>query len=263
MTEIATNGVAGIEHAASDPTSTDPTSTDPTSTEATPRVPRRRLAIGTDGSVAGGDTADHLGVALRYACRMASQMEPLLDIGQLQWLSTLRGTSFTARVGHVAGDVTVTADVGEVAESLPVGAKHVSVDADGAHAAIRKGLQMVHHGLEADWCAIITWDQRIVGAILPESGRRGVDVRTVLPEVGLRALALLGSLDESCHDTAVVLEYASGSMLVAAVEGDVLFAFADTFDTAIAGGVIDRVRAALAPHDLDLVWTWGDIWATP
>lgn len=222
------------------------------------RVPRRRIAIGSDGSVTGDDAADHLGAALRYACRMAGQIEPLLDLGPLQWLTTVSGTSVTARVGRSAGDFTVTAEVEERQARAPL---PMSVDAGGAHVAIKKCLHRVRDDLEAEWCAVITSDNRVVGALLPDAGRATTDVRAVLAEVGLRALAVLGSLDESYRETAVVLEYAGGSLMLAAVEGDVLFAAADKFDTAIAARLIDEVRSVLAPHDLDLVWTWGESWA--
>jgi hypothetical protein len=189
---------------------------------------------------------------------MAGQIEPLLDLGALQWLTTVSGTAVTARVGQSAGDFTVTAEVEEREARTPMAA---SVDAGGAHAALRKCLLRVRDDLEAEWCAVMTWDKRVVGALLPDAGRAAVDVRAVLPEVGLRALAVLGSLDEAYRETAVVLEYARGSLMLVAIEGDVLFAAADKFDTAIAVRVIDRVRSVLAPHDLDLVWTWGEDWA--
>ena len=225
---------------------------------APPRVPRRRLAIAGDGSVTGDAASDQLGATLRYACRMASQIEPLLEIGPLQWLSTLSGTAVTARVGQNAGGVTLTAEIEERAARTPLSVP--STDPDGAHAAIRKCLRRVRDGLDAEWGAVITWDKRLAGAFLPEAGSKRTGVREVLSEVGLRALAVVGSLDESYRETAVLLEYRQGSLLVVAVEGDVVFAFADRFDKSIAGPVIDGVRAALAPHDLDLVWTWGESW---
>lgn len=229
-----------------------------TSNIAPPRVPRRRIAIASDGSVTGDDAPHQLGAALRYACRMAGQIEPLLDIGPLQWLTTLSGPAVTARVGRSAGDIMLTAEVEERGTRQPV---PVSAAAGGAHTAIRKCLRRVRDDLYADWSAIITWDKRIVGALLPEGSRTGsIDVGAVLPEVGLRLLAVLASLDETTRETAVVLEYRGGSLLVAAIEGDVLFAFADKFDNALAMPTIDRVRSVLAPHDLDLVWTWGESW---
>ena len=222
------------------------------------RVSRRRIAIASDGSVTGDEAPDQLGAALRYACRMAGQVQPLLDIGPLQWLTTVGGTALTARVGGAEGEMTVVAEVEEREIRDPV---PVPEAAGGAATAVRQALQHVRDDLDADWCAVMTWDQRVVGAMLPEWSRRGsVDVRAVLPDVGLRLLAVLASLDETYRDTAIVLEYRAGSLLLVAVEGDVLFAFADKFDTAIAVPVIDEVRSQLAPHDLDLVWTWGESW---
>ena len=225
---------------------------------ATPRVPRHRIAITTDGAVSGADGADQLAAALRYATRMASQIEPILDIGRLQWLTALSGTAVTARLGHGAGEVLLTAEVEDRGTRQPT---PVSVAAGGANTAIRKCLRRVRDDLYADWSAVMTWDKRIVGALLPEGSRSGsVDVGELLPEVGLRLQAVLASLDETSRETAVVLEYRGGSLLAAAIEGDVLFAFADKFDTEVAVPLIDKVRSVLAPHDLDLVWTWGESW---
>lgn len=225
------------------------------STIAPPRVPRRRLAISGDGSVTGDESSQLLGADLRYACRMAAQIEPLLDLGPLQWVSTLSGTAVTARVATNDGAVTVVA---EIEEHEPVAALRESVvDADSAHAAIRKALHRVRSGLQADWCALITWDKRLVGALLAEDEDSSPEVTAVLSEVGLRAMAVLASFEESYRETAVVLEYAHGSLIVVAVDGDVLFAFAETIDKSLAGPVIGDVRSLLAPHDLDLVWAWG------
>ncbi len=224
---------------------------------APPHVPRRRIAIAADGAVTGDGTPDLLGASLRYATRMASQIEPLLDLGPLQWLTTLSGTAVTARVAHVDGDLTVTAEVEERATE-PV--RPASAEATGAHTAVRRCLHWVRDDLDTEWCAMITWDKRVVGAILPDPKIVAVDVRAVLDDVGVRALAVLGALDESYRESAVVLEYARGSLLVIAVEGDVLVTFGNRFDAAIAAPLIERVRSVLAPHDLDLVWTWGESW---
>lgn len=225
---------------------------------AQPHVPRRRIAITTDGAVTGDDGSEQLAAALRYACRMAGQIEPLLDVGQLQWLTALSGTAVTARLGHGADEILLTAEVEERGRRQPVPASRA---AGGANTAIRKSLRRVRDDLYADWSAVMTWDKRIVGALLPEGSRGGaVDVAAVLPDVGVRLQAVLASLDETSRETAVALEYRGGSLLAAAIEGDVLFAFADKFDLEVAVPLIDRVRSVLAPHDLDLVWTWGESW---
>ncbi len=232
---------------------------DSASTIAPPRVPRRRLAIAGDGSVSGDESSQQLGADLRYACRMAAQIEPLLDLGPLQWVSTLSGTAVTARVTTSEGALTVVAEIEEHEAAAEL--REPTVDVDSAHAAIRKALHRVRGGLQADWCALITWDKRLVGALLPEDEGRSAEVRAVLSEVGLRAMAVLASFEESYRETAVVLEFARGSLMVVAVDGDVLFAFAEVVDKTLAGPVIGDVRSLLAPHDLDLVWTWGDFWA--
>ncbi len=222
--------------------------------ERTAPMSRRRFAIAADGSITGGDeTSDQLGAALRYVCRMAGQIETLLGVGRLHWLTTLSGTTVTARVGRSgAGDMTVTAEVERRETRAPT---HLATpDADGAHAAMRQCLKRVRNGLDADWCAVITSDQRIVGALLPEPGSPLGDVGAVLSEVGLRALAVLGALDVPYRETGVLLDYRRGSLMVVAVDGDVLFAFADKFDPTIASRIIHEVRAVLAPHDLSLLW---------
>ncbi len=227
---------------------------------APPRVPRRRLAIAGDGSVTGDATSQQLGAELRYACRMASQIEPLLDLGPLEWVTTLSGTGVTARVGRDAGGLTVNAEIEEQTAST-LSAAAPPTDADSAQSAVRKSLHLLRDGLAAEWCALITWDKRLVGALLPDAVSRSAPLRAVLSDVGLRAMAVLGSFEEAYRETAVVLEYAHGSLIVVAVGNDVLFASADKVDKTRAGQVISDVRSVLAPYDMEFVWTWGASWS--
>ncbi len=228
-------------------------------TTAPPRVPRRRLAIDGNGTVTGDAALRQLGANLRYACRMASQIEPLLDLGPLRWVSTVGSTAVTARVTVSEGITTMLAEIDEHAVATRVPSP--SVAAESPHEAIRNALRRVRDGLEVEWGAIITWDKRLVGVLLPDAVSKSAPVCAVLSEVGLRAMAVLSAFDESYRETAVVLEYARGSLIVVAIGNDVLFAFGDEIDKSLAGPVIRGVRSVLAPHSLDFVWTWGDSWA--
>lgn len=225
---------------------------------ASPDVSRRRIAIAADGSVTGDETPDVVVAALRYACRMASQVEPLLDLGQLQWLTTLSGTAITARIARAGDGLSVTAELEERPHRL---ARHAFSDTSDANGAAKRSLLWVRDELEAEWCSIITAEKLVVGAVLPDPKIVPVDVRAVLPEVGVRALAVLGALEVAFQETSVILQYARGSLLLVAIRGDVLFAFGDRFDPDIARPLIERVRSLLGPHNLARVWLWGQDWA--
>lgn len=222
-----------------------------------PDQPRYRFAIAADGSVSGGEeSSEQLGASLRYACRMASQLDEVLGVGRLEWLTTLSSTSVTARVGQShEGLITVTAEVERRSSPIALGPeakKNVS-----AQKALNTSLKLLHDDLIADWCAAITEDQRLLGARLPTRGNTFDNAESVLTKVGIRALAVVGALHESYRETAVVLDYRQGSLLIVEIDGLVLFAFADKFESVEVARVIARVRAKLVGQDLSLVWTFG------
>ena len=87
----------------------------------------------------------------------------------------------------------------------------------------------------------------------------------------MNIVRLLAQLREICSATVLtetgkkgkplVWSFARGSLIVVAIGDDVLFGFGDVIDKTLAGPVIGGVRSVLAPHNLDLVWSWGDSWA--
>ena len=65
-----------------------------------PETPARRFTVAADGTTHGDDGASgRLAVSLRYACRVAGQLEFLTGAGDLEWVSTVSSTAVTARVG--------------------------------------------------------------------------------------------------------------------------------------------------------------------
>ncbi|WP_107774983.1 hypothetical protein [Nocardioides sediminis] len=212
-----------------------------------PQQPARRFTVAADGTTKGDDGASGgLAASLRYACRVAGQLEFLTGAGDLEWVSTVSSTTVTARVGWtLAREVTLSAEV-EAGE--PRASKEFTV-VGGAdvHAALGHCMQRVRQLLGTHWSAVITGDKRVVGAAVPQSGSGVLDSMAALPEVGVRALAVLGALEERYRETCVLLDYQRGTMLVAAIGDHALYAFADKLDARVVSEVVDEVRAILVP----------------
>ena len=223
---------------------------------ATP-LARHRFAVASDGTVSGTEpSSDQLAASLRYATRMATQLDPVLGIGRLEWLTTLSSTAVTARVAQgEAGAVSLTA---EVEQRETTTRSHDAERESSAQRAVNRALGLVHDVLMADWCAAITVeDKRLIGVRLPPTGRILEDPEVILSTVGDRVLAVLGALHRTYRETAVVLDYRQGSLMIADAGDAAVFAFADKFDSAAAGRVVSRVRSSLAGQDLAHVWTFG------
>lgn len=215
-----------------------------------PETPARRFTVAADGTTLGDDGADgRLAASLRYACRVAGQLEFLTGAGDLEWVSTVSTTAVTARVGWSdAREVTLSAEV-ETGEARAPKEFTVVGGAD-VHAALGHCMQRVRQMLGTHWSAVITGDKRVVAAAVPQSGSAVLDAMAALPEVGVRALAVLGALEEPYRETCVLLDYTHGTMLVAAVGDHALYAFADKLDPRVVAEIVDEVRAVLAPGDV-------------
>ena len=201
---------------------------------------RVRFDVHSDGTVEGDDGDDgHLAETLRYVCRMGRQIGALLELGELERVSTLSALAMMARVAGVSSEVSIMAEV----EAQPLARPQmVPVSGMTVQRAIDRALRRVTIDLASDWAAIITDESRLVGAMHDDSAEQGV--RQSVPEVGLRALAILGALDVSLRETAVRLDFVRGSVLVAAVGEHALFTHADKFD------VSEVVRTVAAVHGL-------------
>ncbi|KRF37211.1 hypothetical protein [Nocardioides sp. Soil805] len=226
----------------------------------TPAPPARRFTVAADGTVSGDDgDSGRLAVSLRYACRVAGQLEFLTGAGDLEWVSTVSSTAVTARVGwSLAREVTLSAEVEGGAPRPPK--EFTVVGGSDVHAALAHCMQRVRQMLGTHWGAVITGDKRVVGAAVPQSGGGVLDSMAALPEVGIRALAVLGALEERYRETCVLLDYAHGTLLVAAIGDHALYAFADKVDTRVVAEIVDEVRAVLSPDDLaraDTITTGG------
>ena len=183
-----------------------------------PETRARRFTVAADGTTTGDDgDSGRLAASLRYACRVAGQLEFLTGAGDLEWVSTVSSTAVTARVGwSLAREVTLSAEVetGEARapkEFTVVGGADVHAALGPLHAAgapdARHPLERGHHRRQAG--------RRGGGARSPAAAV--LDSMAALPEVGVRALAVLGALEERYRETCVLLDYAHGTMLVAAV----------------------------------------------
>ncbi len=215
-----------------------------------PETATRRFAVAADGSTTGDDgDSGRLAASLRYACRVAGQLEFLTGAGDLEWVSTVSSTAVTARVGwSLAREVTLAAEVEPGPPRAPK--EFTVVGGADVHAALGHCMQRVRQMLGTHWSAVITGDKRVVGAAVPQSGSGVLDSMAALPEVGVRALAVLGALEERYRETCVLLDYAHGTMLVAAVGDHALYAFADKLDAQVVAEIVDEVRAILSPDDV-------------
>lgn len=216
--------------------------------DASPPEPQtRRFTVAADGTTRGDDGASGgLAASLRYACRVAGQLEFLTGAGDLEWVSTVSSTTVTARVGwSLAREVTLSAEVEAGEPRAPK--EFTVVGGADVHAALGHCMQRVRQLLGTHWSAVITGDKRVVGAAVPQSGSGVLDSMAALPEVGVRALAVLGALEERYRETCVLLDYQRGAMLVAAIGDHALYAFADKLDARVVSEVVDEVRAILVP----------------
>lgn len=207
---------------------------------------RVRFDVSPDGSVEGDDGADgRLAETLRYACRMGSQIGALLELGELDRLSTLSNLAVMARVSGTAPHLSIRVEI-ELQD--PKRPDPVAGAALGVQEAIDRSLRRVSIDLASDWAAIITEESRLVGAVHDEAMGRGAPESVF--EVGVRALAILGALEESWRDTAVRLDFVRGSVLVVAIGGHALYTQADKFDVSVVVRTVAAAQGLLSRADL-------------
>lgn len=222
--------------------------------EVEARTPRR-FAVLTDGTVRGDDgEGGRLAASLRYAARLAGQVEFLLDVGPLQKLATVSEVAITAGVTRDdAGGVGLSVRV----DSQPRRRPKMLTVVGGAdvHAALAHCVQRVQETRGVRWGAIIADDKRVVGASLPRAGATVLASLTALPTVGVRALAVLAAIDEPLRQSWVQLTYARATVLVAGVGPHCLYAVVDEVAPVPFGEAIDEVRAILSAHDLSAAET--------
>lgn len=218
-------------------------------TESHDREPARervRFSVRPDGTLEGDDGAEgHLAETLRYVCRMGSQIGALLELGKLERVSTLSPVALMARVAGVPPHASIKAEAEIPGTERPelVPAANMNV-----RDAIDRALRRVIIDLATDWAAIITDQGRLVGALHDEYATRGAP-ESVL-EVGVRALAVLGALDESLRETAVRLDFPRGSVLVAGIGKHALYTHADKLEVSEVIRTVTAVQSLLAAADL-------------
>ncbi len=211
---------------------------------------RVRFTVNPDGSVEGDDEAGgKLAATLRYVCRMGSQIGALLEIGELERLSTLSTRAVLARVAGSSPQLSIKAEVEtwQTPRLQLAAASSVNV-----REAIERSLRTVTRDLASDWSALITDDKRLVGSWHYESSGRGEE--EILLEVGSRALAVLGALDVPLRETAVRFDFVRGSVLIAPIGEHALFTHAHKFEVReVVTGSISAVQGVLAGADLSRV----------
>ncbi len=210
----------------------------------------RQFVVLTDGTVRGDDGDDgRFAASLRYAARLAGQVEYLLDVGDLLVLATVSRTAITATVSRdESGNVGLSARLESQAFRQPK-ALTVVGGAD-VHAALAHCVQRVQQTPGVRWGAIVADDKRVVGASLPQAGAAVLESVSALPNVGVRALAVLGSIDERLRESWVRLTYQRATVLVASLGPHCLYAVVDEVRAGPFGEAVDEVRAILAPYDL-------------
>lgn len=211
----------------------------------------RRFTVRADGSTSGDDgDSGRLAVSLRYACRVAGQLEFLAGVGDLEWVRTISGTAaLTARVGWTQDhEVTVAAEV----ETGPSRTSRKVAETGGrdVQAALAHSLQRVRQMLGTHWSAVVAGDKRVVAASVPQVGNEVPGAMAALPEIGVRALAVLGALEGRYRETCVLLDYERGTLVVAALGDHALVAFADEVDTQVVAEIVDSVRGLLSSADI-------------
>jgi hypothetical protein len=207
---------------------------------------RVRFDVNPQGIVDGDDGDDgHLAATLRYVCRMGSQIGALLELGELERVSTLSTLALMARVDGVSPHVSIKAEVEMQGTKRP---ELVPAAGMNVQEAIDRALRRVTLDLATDWAAIITGESRLVGAVHDEWTGRGAPES--VHEVGVRALAVLGALDESLRETAVRLDFRRGSVLVAAIGEHALYTHADKLDVSEVIRTVTAVQSLLAGADL-------------
>ncbi len=207
-----------------------------------------RFGVAADGTVSGDDgTGGQLAASLRYAVRMASQVDSLTGVGDLVRLSTIGSITVIARVDSCAGnEFALTVHV-DPTTSTP--SPFVKRGSDGSN-GITRSLHRTQQMLDTQWCALITGDHRLVGRAMHGTDRSTSISLGVLDEVGLRVLALLGAVGPDFRETGVVLDYQRSAILVVPIAEHALFAMADRFERHLVSALVNEVRSVLSPRRL-------------
>lgn len=206
----------------------------------------RTFTVGLDGSVTGDDGAGGmLAASLRYSARLAAAVSerPLAQpLGTLRQIRTTSTASLTADVlWDIGGECRLRARLGtsSVARTPSPRLASYSTGAEALAAAMGR----LNRVPQARWSALIRQDLSVLAA----AGE--VDAAD-LPHVGVRALGVLGGLDERYHRGCVWLGFEGGTLVIASLGRHVLCVCLANVDEVSVVAVIEEVRATLAPYDL-------------
>ncbi|WP_110241064.1 hypothetical protein [Nocardioides gilvus] len=208
------------------------------------------FSVGVDAIVVGDDgRGGLLAASLRYASRLAKAMSHVLDLGELTHLETTGSRTVITEVSwDLAGECRLRGQVIEskrpaspTAASVPEGPGGT----DGMDAVIDVCLSALESCDSVRWAALFRRD-------LPPLHTTAMAAGATLGQVGLRALGILGGIDEELRETCVWLGYDRGTLVLAPVGPHCLVISVDT-DRLDAGPLlasVEETQARLAPYDL-------------
>lgn len=202
------------------------------------------FSLGVNGIVVGDDGhGGLLAASLRYASRLAKALSHVLDLGDLNHLETTGSRTVIAKVSwDLAGDIRLR---GQVIGSTRPTAPTVTAVADRMDAVIDLCLAALESSDSVRWAALFRRD-------LPPLHTDAIPAGATLGQVGLRALGILGGIEEELRETCVWLGYERGTLVVAPVGPHCLVLSVDTarLDAAQLLASVVETQARLAPHDL-------------
>lgn len=215
---------------------------------------RVRFGISSDGSVHGNDGSEGLLAAdVRYAARMAVQMGELAGLGNPDWLVTLGRVQLRMRVEMAASGMQVEAEMDIEPGSMrrpTASPSHAVPEVQLAHA-----MQWADVVLHAQWIAVISDDSRVVALFHPEG--TAAPSPPIVSEIGARALAILGAIDEPYRDYGTIIDYEHGDIFAGEIGGHAVYALARRFD---AEQVIDAVLGLRSRLDPSVIDRAASIW---
>ncbi|GGD13604.1 hypothetical protein [Nocardioides daphniae] len=220
--------------------------TDPT--PAPVRSLGNAFSLGLDGNVAGDPTHGLLAAQLRYVARLAAGLGETLALGRLTSVSTTGTSAVSAQISWDLGGECVLR--GHVFPPLtgplhPPAFPLVAPGTSGDEAALAC-LALAHEVPGLEWGVLVRRDRSVLASV-------GDPQLAQMPEVGVRGLGVLAGLDERYRETCVWLGFEHRTVVVSPMPKGCVVLCLTSVDTVALIGDLLRVRATLAPIDMDRV----------